>query len=279
MNALQTFDFEGKPLRIIDRDGTVWFIAKDVCAILELGNMSDTIAKLDNDEKDKIAFSDSIGRMRQTPIIDESGFSTIILRSQQAMVPGTLPHRFRKKVTKEIIPLVRRGKLVPVETVSQEPSRAPAPVDGETRMLQAAAEIRMIWGPAAAGRYLVDNGFKNYGKPPALPSPAEAEAYNCFRYLLAAEYNGRKIGDLIRAAFRADREARKLLETAGISVKGEGFTVMNVHKVIAEIFAGTRWERPFEYLRNLPDALPYNPRGGGYAREMTFLPSTLLSKA
>ncbi len=38
-------------VRIIIRDGEPWFIARDVCDILEIINVSDALSALDSDEK------------------------------------------------------------------------------------------------------------------------------------------------------------------------------------------------------------------------------------
>ena len=37
-NEIQIFKFNDHPVRIIEKDGEPWWVAKDVCEILELGN-------------------------------------------------------------------------------------------------------------------------------------------------------------------------------------------------------------------------------------------------
>lgn len=41
-------------------------------------------------------------------IINESGLYTLILRCRDAVKPGTVPHRFRKWVTNEVLPTIRK---------------------------------------------------------------------------------------------------------------------------------------------------------------------------
>lgn len=41
-------------------------------------------------------------------VISESGLYTLILRCRDAVTPGTRPHRFRKWVTADVIPAIRR---------------------------------------------------------------------------------------------------------------------------------------------------------------------------
>lgn len=109
MTALTAFDFEDNPVRAFEReDGTIWFVAADVCRALGIKNPWDAVTKLDNDERDDLGLTDAIGRDQRTTIISEGGLYTLILRSRQATTPGTLPHRFRKWVTAEVLPAIRR---------------------------------------------------------------------------------------------------------------------------------------------------------------------------
>ena len=56
MTEIQRFDFKGAALRTLtDENGEPWFVAKDVCDVLELSNVSQTLARrLDDDEKSSI---------------------------------------------------------------------------------------------------------------------------------------------------------------------------------------------------------------------------------
>lgn len=51
MSNLINFNFENLPVRIIDQKGDFWFVANDVCEILEITNARDAISRLDDDEK------------------------------------------------------------------------------------------------------------------------------------------------------------------------------------------------------------------------------------
>ena len=51
-NALQVFDFNENAVRVIMKDDQPWFVAKDVCEILEFGNYRQALTThLDEDEK------------------------------------------------------------------------------------------------------------------------------------------------------------------------------------------------------------------------------------
>ncbi len=100
------------PVRVVEREGEPWFIAADVCAVLGIVNTSDALKSLDSDERMTLAstegHSGQRGGARSYNIISESGLYTLILRCRDATTPGTVAHRFRKWVTAEVLPAIRR---------------------------------------------------------------------------------------------------------------------------------------------------------------------------
>lgn len=114
MSNLINFTFENLPVRIIDLDNNHWFIANDVCAILEHSNTSEALKALDDDEKTKLEVSPKLNlaldnRVKEINIINESGLYALILRSRKAMQKGTIQHKFRKWVTSEVLPSIRKN--------------------------------------------------------------------------------------------------------------------------------------------------------------------------
>ena len=95
-------------VRIVDQSGNYWFVASDVCAALGLSNSRMAIQSLDADEKDDVSLADTIGRKQNINIINESGLYTLILRCRDATTEGTVAHRFRKWVTAEVLPSIRK---------------------------------------------------------------------------------------------------------------------------------------------------------------------------
>ena len=99
------FHFESEAtIRAIVIDGNPWFVAKDVIKALQLTNPTMSIKSLDDDERAKF----NLGRQGETNNINESGLYTLILRCRDAVTPGTIPYRFRKWVTGEVLPQIRR---------------------------------------------------------------------------------------------------------------------------------------------------------------------------
>lgn len=109
-SQLSTFKFESKSIRTLAINNEPWFVAKDVCDTLKISNVSDALLKLDNDEKATIGLTDSqAGNGAQSiSIISESGMYTLILRCRDAVKKGSIPHRFRKWVTAEVLPTIRK---------------------------------------------------------------------------------------------------------------------------------------------------------------------------
>lgn len=102
------FTFDGlRAVRVIDIDGSPWFVAADVCAALELSNSRMSLQALDPEERGVSSTYTTEG-VRKVGVINESGLYTLILRCRDATTAGTLPHRFRKWVTAEVIPEIRK---------------------------------------------------------------------------------------------------------------------------------------------------------------------------
>ena len=90
-------------LRVIQReDGEPWFVAKDVCAILELKNPRTTLALLDEDEKG-VHIVDTPGGKQQMTIVTEPGFYKLVMRSRKPEAKA-----FQRWVTHEVLPALRR---------------------------------------------------------------------------------------------------------------------------------------------------------------------------
>ena len=78
--------FESKEfgkIRVVERSGAPWFVGKDVCDCLEIGNSRDAAASLDDDEKG-VALIDTPGGKQEMSIISEPGLYSLVLRSRKA---------------------------------------------------------------------------------------------------------------------------------------------------------------------------------------------------
>ena len=118
MTAPELYEFKGRRVRIIIKDGAPWFVAKDVCNILDLSDVSMSVAKLDDDEKGTSKVC-TLGGNQNMSIISESGLYALVLRSNKKEA-----RTFSKWVRAEVLPSIRKIK---------EPSKQIA-IRGDKRM-------------------------------------------------------------------------------------------------------------------------------------------------
>lgn len=103
MNEMQTFVYSGAEVRTVRKDGTPWFVLKDVCGVLGISKYRDVAERLDPDERGPVRV-DTLGGVQEMTCISESGLYNVILRSDK---PEAKP--FRKWVTAEVLPAIRRS--------------------------------------------------------------------------------------------------------------------------------------------------------------------------
>lgn len=111
MNVIQSFNFNTtSPVRAFEKGGLTWFVAADVCKALEIQNPTQALEKLDDDERSmfNIGRSEIHGGGGNVNIINESGLYILILRSRKAMEQGSTAWKFRKWVTSEVLPTIRK---------------------------------------------------------------------------------------------------------------------------------------------------------------------------
>ena len=101
-NGLMLFSYNGRQLRTVLIDDDVWFVAKDVCDILELSDVSMATRRLDDDEKGTSKVC-TLGGIQDMTVISESGLYTLTLRSNKDEAKN-----FRRCVTHEILPSIRK---------------------------------------------------------------------------------------------------------------------------------------------------------------------------
>ena len=109
---LSTFTFETNSIRTLAINNEPWFIAVDICRALNLSSPSMAIANLDDDEKYTLSLTEGIEgvgkQVQELNLVSESGMYTLILRCRDAVKKGSIPHRFRKWVTAEVLPTIRK---------------------------------------------------------------------------------------------------------------------------------------------------------------------------
>lgn len=115
------FRYNQKSVRTLEKNGEVQFVAKDVCDILGLDNVSLAVngrpdrpgSGLDEDEKGIANVNTPTGEQEMLTI-NEAGLYTLIIRSNKPEAK-----KFKRWITHEVIPQIRKtGKYDPSQNVA-----------------------------------------------------------------------------------------------------------------------------------------------------------------
>jgi prophage antirepressor-like protein len=105
MSNLAVFQFESHEVRFVGTAIDPWWVAADVCCVLEIKNTRNAYARLDDDEKD-VRTVDTLGGKQDMVCVNQSGLFSLILVSRKPQAK-----RFRKWVTSEVLPSIyKTGK-------------------------------------------------------------------------------------------------------------------------------------------------------------------------
>ena len=127
-------------LRVIVRDGEPWFVAKDVCKCLELENVSQACARLDEDEVSSLTSNDvgeNIGDFdfsnggRLPLIVSEPGLYSLVGSSKKPEAKA-----FKRWVNHEVLPSIRKTGSYSVQ---------PQPVPPPSYMIENSIERAERW--------------------------------------------------------------------------------------------------------------------------------------
>lgn len=137
-NLPVVFNFGTQSIRTIDKDGEVWFVASDVCAVLEVSNPTQAVQRLDDDERSML----NIGRQGEVHIINESGLFSLVLSSRKAEAKS-----FKRWVTHDVLPTIRKtGKYEGGGggPAIQQPTAAPVPLLPGPRRIKSWDDLSFI---------------------------------------------------------------------------------------------------------------------------------------
>jgi prophage antirepressor-like protein len=118
MNEVTNWTFGETEVRTIELDGEPWWVLSDVCKVLELSTPAKIAARLEDDEKGMNQIHTPGGTQNVT-IISESGLYSVILRSDK---PQAKP--FRKWVTSEVLPTIRKHGAYMTQDVGEDDSES-----------------------------------------------------------------------------------------------------------------------------------------------------------
>ena len=142
-NELQIFTYKEQQVRTTEIDSEIWFVAKDVCDVLEM--TVEATRRLDNDEKG-LKKIQTPGGVQDITIISEAGLYTLLMRSNKEEAKP-----FRRWVTHEILPAIRKTGTYSVKLTPADLELRHKELDAKNRELDlrgAALLQHMIDSPA-----------------------------------------------------------------------------------------------------------------------------------
>ncbi|MFZ3131363.1 MAG: BRO family protein [Desulfosporosinus sp.] len=143
MNTIQIYRYEDCDVRTVNKNGEPWFVAADVCRVLELGNPTMALERLDEDEKALISIEGLSRGNDNGNIINEPGLYTLILGSRKPQARA-----FKRWITHDVIPSIRKHGLYATDELLADPDVLIAALQElkaereRTKMLQLTAAIQ-----------------------------------------------------------------------------------------------------------------------------------------
>lgn len=101
-NLPKIFQYEDKPVRVVINNGQPWWVAKDVCEVLEIVKYRDVLARFDDDERMSFPV-DTLGGRQNMICVNEPGLYRLMFVSNKEKAK-----RFQKWVTHEVLPTIRK---------------------------------------------------------------------------------------------------------------------------------------------------------------------------
>lgn len=143
MKGLLHFTYEGKPIRVLDQEGKPWWVARDVCLVLDIDKHRDAVSRLDADERGSVLV-DTLGGPQLMAAVNEPGLYSLILRSRRPEAKA-----FKRWITHEVLPQIRKtGQYAAPMTDDELMARAVLAADKRIRALQ--GEVKVLTPKAEA---------------------------------------------------------------------------------------------------------------------------------
>lgn len=176
MTNLDLFKYEDHDVRAVVIDGEPWFVATDVCDVLEVRNSRDALGRLDNDERG-VATTDTLGGPQQVSVISESGLYSLTMTSRKPEARA-----FRRWITHDVLPAIRAtGSYGSPVGMSFEEMTAHVIGELTQRIDAAQAKARELESPARAwnalssaeGDFTISDTAKILGRDGKCPGPRQ----------------------------------------------------------------------------------------------------------
>ena len=139
MNTIETFTNKTLgDVRVVKNGSGEWFVAKDVCNILEIGNPTQALTRLDDDEKMTLISNESHsgqrGGAQMMAVVNEYGLWQLVLGSRKPQAK-----EFKRWLTHEVIPAIRKNGGY-IDGQEYVPAEEKAKLEDEVRTLHQMAK-------------------------------------------------------------------------------------------------------------------------------------------
>jgi len=150
------FSFNGKACPVLlDEQSNPWWVARQVCDILDIKNVADSLKRLDGDEKliSKISIS---GQTREVWLINEPGLYSLVLTSNKPEAKV-----FKRWITHEVLPSIRKtGAYVAGEPKPEQKPSRPSLKEAADFMREARLSLGVRSARRAIKHYLGPENFE-----------------------------------------------------------------------------------------------------------------------
>ncbi|CVY54711.1 phage antirepressor [Staphylococcus hominis] len=120
MNNIKTFNFEDLPVRTTTVDNEPYFVGNDVAQILGYEDYRGAINKKVDSEDKLRSQIDHAGQKRNVTLINESGLYSLIFSSKLESAK-----RFKRWVTSEVLPAIRKHGIYATDNVIEQTIQNP----------------------------------------------------------------------------------------------------------------------------------------------------------
>lgn len=166
------FTYGDAQVRVVQIDGEPWFVLADICRVLDIANPSRVAASLDSDALRSTEVIDSLGRIQQAKVTDESGLYAVIFQSRKPEAKD-----FRRWVTHDVLPSIRRtGTYGQVQQLTGPELMAKALIEAHTVLEAKDQQIAALEPKArswdhlsnSAGDYSIGDAAKVLSRDPEI---------------------------------------------------------------------------------------------------------------
>lgn len=150
-------------VRVLMKGGEPWFVAKDVCDVLEIGNSRQALSRLDEDEKNTVILNDGTPGNPEKSIVNEPGLYSLVLSSRKPEAK-----EFKRWLTHDVIPSIRKTGGYGLPDFSDPVVAARAWADAMEEKQLAQAQVKELAPKAAITEAFIEKrhavGFRDLAK-------------------------------------------------------------------------------------------------------------------